>query len=81
MLRSETRSRRASSAHTRLDLDHRAAASRERANIGEPPRSDEERSREALAGGRRENAQLGGAQPLQLHEVSDDLLERRDPIA
>ena len=81
MLRRETRRRRAGGAHARLDLDDRTAASWERANLGDPPGGYEERLEEALVTGRREQTQLGGAQPLQVHEVADDLLERRDPIA
>lgn len=81
MLRSQTRRGRASGAHARLDLHDRAAASCERANVGEPPGSDKERSEKALVAGRREHTELGGAQPLQLHEVADDLFEGGDPIA
>ena len=81
MLGSEARRRRTSGAEPGLDLDERAAASWERANIGESAGSDEERSQKALVSGRREDAQLSGAQTLQLHEVADDLFERRDPVA
>lgn len=67
MLRSEARRRRTGSAQARLDLDDRAAPAWERANVGEPSGSHEERSQEALVGGRREDTQLSGAQPVQLH--------------
>ena len=80
MLRSETRRRRTDGAQARLDLDDRAAPAWERANVGKPPGSDEERSQEALVGGRSENTQLGRAQPLQHHEVADDVLEGCDAI-
>jgi hypothetical protein len=81
MLRSETRRRRTGGAQARLDLDDRAAPAWERANVGEPSGGDEDRSQEALVGGRREDTQLSGAQTLQLYEVADYVLEGCDAIA